>query len=943
MATTDTTVKNLTVNKLTYSQWKTEKTNNRLSDTEVYELTDVNTALQEKLTEGTGIDITNNTISNSGVRGVSTGTNNGTISVNTNGTSAEVSVAGLGSSAFVDTTNSVTSAETKTLTSGGAYTNLVRRLSSSAATGSVSQGIYVDANGQVQTCDAVTSTYSGTGTAPVNGTAVKSAIDAAIASVYKPAGSVAFANLPSPVKALNGNVYDVTDAFTTDSKFVNSGESYPAGTNVVVINTSGSTYKYDVLPGFIDLTPYQKTETAVTHTKNTAAGDSKTPVYVASDGTATALSYTIETSVPSGAVFTDTKNTAGSTDTSSKIYLVGATSQAANPQTYSQDTAFVDANGRLNSAAPASDANDTTVATTKWVKDQSYVPTTRTINSKALSSNITLSASDVSALPDSTIIPTITDTYNATSSDGMSGKAVASAISGKQDSSTAVTHTVSTAVGSATNPVYIASDGTATATTYTLSKSVPSDAVFTDTTYSDFTGATSGAAGTSGLVPAPAVVDRAKFLAGDGTWATPTGTTYSDMTGATESAAGTHGLAPAPAVGDNTKFLRGDATWATIDALPSQTSQSGKFLTTNGTTASWATVDALPSQTSQSGKFLTTNGSTASWASLPIVDQTYSGTSTNAQSGVAVKSAIDSAISSVYKAAGSIAFTSRPTPGASYEGNVYNITDAFTTDSTFVEGSGKSYPAGTNIVCINTSGTTYKWDVLAGFVDLSDYQPLLVSGTNIKTVNGTSVLGSGNISVDSLPTQTGQSGKFLTTNGTTASWGDTVTATESSLKTIEGNSILGTGDIAILPSQTSQSGKFLTTDGSAVSWANVDALPSQTGQSGKFLTTNGSAASWASAPAPATDSSTINTNSNSQLQAIGVIEKNAGTVKYDWVGTLAQWTAGRSGGTIPDSWICYITDDETTSVSVDWSSLVNVPTYITALGTSGGNVDAGTM
>lgn len=49
-------------------------------------------------------------------------------------------------------------------------------------------------------------------------------------------------------------------------------------------------------------------------------------------------------------------------------------------------------------------------------------------------------------------------------------------ISGKQDKSTAVTHKASTAVGSATQPVYIASDGSATATTYTLGKSVPSDA-----------------------------------------------------------------------------------------------------------------------------------------------------------------------------------------------------------------------------------------------------------------------------------------------------------------------------------------------------------------------------------------------------------------------------------------------------------------------------------
>ena len=54
-------------------------------------------------------------------------------------------------------------------------------------------------------------------------------------------------------------------------------------------------------------------------------------------GTSTA--YDIKDTV-SGYVTTDTKNTAGSTDTSSKIYLVGATSQAANPQTYSDNEVY---------------------------------------------------------------------------------------------------------------------------------------------------------------------------------------------------------------------------------------------------------------------------------------------------------------------------------------------------------------------------------------------------------------------------------------------------------------------------------------------------------------------------------------------------------------------------------------------------------------------------
>ena len=47
-----------------------------------------------------------------------------------------------------------------------------------------------------------------------------------------------------------------------------------------------------------------------------------------------------------------------------------------------------------------------------------------------------------------------------------------------------------------------------------------------------------------------------------------------------------------------------------------------------------------------------------------------------------------------------------------------------------------------------------------------------------------------------------------------------------------------------VPAQSGNSGEFLTTDGSSTAWAAVDALPSQTGNSGKYLTTDGSAATW---------------------------------------------------------------------------------------------------
>jgi hypothetical protein len=53
-----------------------------------------------------------------------------------------------------------------------------------------------------------------------------------------------------------------------------------------------------------------------------------------------------------------------------------------------------------------------------------------------------------------------------------------------------------------------------------------------------------------------------------------------------------------------------------VYVIPSQTSNSGKYLTTNGSAASWGTVNALPSQTSNSGKYLTTDGSSASWGAI---------------------------------------------------------------------------------------------------------------------------------------------------------------------------------------------------------------------------------------------------------------------------------------------------------------------------------------
>ena len=98
-----------------------------------------------------------------------------------------------------------------------------------------------------------------------------------------------------------------------------------------------------------------------------------------------------------------------------------------------------------------------------------------------------------------------------------------------------------------------------------------------NTTYSNFTAASSGAAGASGLVVAPPAGAQGKFLRGDATWAAET--TYSAFTGADGTNAGASGLVPAPAATDNVKFLKGDGTWAT----PPDNQGVETFTNTNGT------------------------------------------------------------------------------------------------------------------------------------------------------------------------------------------------------------------------------------------------------------------------------------------------------------------------------------------------------------------------
>ena len=155
------------------------------------------------------------------------------------------------------------------------------------------------------------------------------------------------------------------------------------------------------------------------------AGSSTQPVYF-SNGVPTACSYTLGKSVPSNAVFTDTNTW--------------------RPLGTTADTACAGNDSRLSNARPASDVS-------AWAKASSKPSYTK--------SEIGLGNVD--------------NTADA-------NKSVKYATSAGSASSATTATKLSTSAGSSTQPIYF-SNGTPTACSYTLGKSVPSNAVFTDTTY----------------------------------------------------------------------------------------------------------------------------------------------------------------------------------------------------------------------------------------------------------------------------------------------------------------------------------------------------------------------------------------------------------------------------------------------------------------------------
>ena len=298
--------------------------------------------------------------------------------------------------------------------------------------------------------------------------------------------------------------------------------------------------------------------------------------------------------------------------------------------------------------------------------------------------------------------------------------------------------------------------------------------------------------------------------------------------------------------GTNIKTVNGNSLLGSgnVDTFPSQTGNNGKFLSTNGTTVSWESVDAFPVQTGNAGKVLKTNGSTVSWDVIGNSgDVIPFGTSTSAADATQ-KNVTISSVTALNE--GQIIIV-QPTITSTVANSTIKLNSfdpypmryngaAITTDTDFIVWSAnvpswfrfdgtywvfighgidnnteyaampvnegttgsattlrtvradylKQIIQGTILtnIDVTTTGTVTASDTVTSAIGKlqASKQDNLVSGTNIKTVDGVSILGSGDI--DIIPTQTGNSGKFLTTNGTSVSWGEIVEYTAAEVDTL---------------------------------------------------------------------------------------------------------------------------------------------------------------
>lgn len=174
------------------------------------------------------------------------------------------------------------------------------------------------------------------------------------------------------------------------------------------------------------------------------------------------------------------------------------------------------------------------------------------------------------------------------------------------------------------------------------------------------------------------------------------------------------------------------------------------------------------------------------------------------------------------------------------------LSDGVTPHGWPIYGSGGGSGTGT-VTSVNASGGTTGLTFTGGPVNTSGV--LTLAGVLGFASGGTGATTQSAALTNLLPSQSGNTGKVLTTNGTTASWQVGTNGTVISVNasggttglTFTGGPVTSTGVLTLSGViNLANGGTGATTQNAAL----TNLLPTQTGNTGKFLTTDGSTASW---------------------------------------------------------------------------------------------------
>ena len=251
---------------------------------------------------------------------------------------------------------------------------------------------------------------------------------------------------------------------------------------------------------------------------------------------------------------------------------------------------------------------------------------------------------------------------------------------------------------------------------------------------------------------------------------------------------------------------------------------------TSATSAAASATAAATSATSAAASATTAANSVATIAGYATSAANSATAAATSASSAATSAASAAASTSAAAASATAAATSATSAATSASAAATSATSAATSATSAATSATSAAASAASAAAAVAASFDAKGDLLVG-TGLDAFSPLTVAATNgyVLSVNSATATG--------LEWAAANPGDITeVTAGTGLSGGGTSGAVTVSLDT---------SSVYVVPAQATHSGKYLTTNGTTSSWGVVDALPSQTGNSGKYLTTNGSAASWA--------------------------------------------------------------------------------------------------